>query len=134
MILNSLNAPELVFGDEPVVLRPAALANWFWGGLATVFVLRSTVFRRPQEMGWGETDAWPWVFVVVSGLWVVALLASLLAPDLVIDEQITIPIATIVAPPIATVFTLYAAEFLITGFAARKPLTAGGVGNASEPG
>lgn len=122
VLITSLGAPELTFGDEPVVLRPAAIVNWFWGLLATVFVLRTTVFRRPEELGWGQTDAYPWITVVVGAAWVIALLATNMAPQVVVDENITVPVASIVAPPIAVAVTLYACDFLISGFASRKPL------------
>lgn len=121
ILITSLNAPELTFGDEPTAIKVAAIANWFWGLLATVFVLRSTIFRRPDEMGWGQTEAWPWVTAVIGGIWLVALLAAAVAPDVVINDSITIPAASIVAPPIAVALTLFACEFLITGFASRKP-------------
>jgi len=122
VLLTSLNAPDLTFGDEPVVIKVAALANWFWGLLATVFVLRSTIFRRPDEMGWGETESWPWLTVVIGAIWLVALIAGSAAPDVTIGDNIVIPIASIVAPPIAVALTLFSCEFLITGFASRRPL------------
>lgn len=122
VLVTSLGGPELTFGDEPVVLRPAAIVNWFWGLLATVFVLRTTLFRRPEELGWGQTEAYPWITVVVGASWVIALLTSNMAPEVVINEDITVPIASIVAPPIAVAVTLYACDFLISGFASRKPL------------
>ncbi len=121
VLITSLRSPELMFGDEPVAIRVAALANWFWGILATVFVMRSTLFRRPNEMGWGQSDSYPWITVVAGLVWIVAMLASLNAPDVVINEDIIIPVGAIVAPPIAVALTLYTCEFLITGFAARKP-------------
>lgn len=124
VLITSLSAPEMSFGDDPVVLRPGAILNWFWGLLATVFVLRSTVFRRQEEMGWGDTDAWPWLTVVVGAIWLVTLIAGAAAPDVVINENIIIPVASIAAPPIAAGLTLFSCEFLITGFAARKPLDA----------
>ena len=55
-------------------------------------------------------------------VWFVALLASRLTPDVMVNEDILIPVGSIVAPPIAVALTLYATEFLITGFAARQPL------------
>jgi hypothetical protein len=58
-------------------------------------------------------------------VWFVALLASLVAPDVVINDEITVPIGAIVAPPVAVAVTLFSCEFLITGFAARKPLNDG---------
>lgn len=122
VLITSLNSPELTFGDEPVVIRVAAIANWFWGVLATIFVLRSTIFRRPNEMGWGQTVSWPWITAITAVLWLVAMLASLNAPSIDVNETISVPIAAIVAPPVAVALTLYACEFLITGFAARRPL------------
>lgn len=122
VLITSLSAPELRFGEEPVVLRPAAILNWLWGLVATIFVLRSTLFRRPNEMGWGQTDAWPWAMAVSTVIWIVALIASGAVPEVVVNEDITVPIGSIVAPPIAVALTLYAHEFLIAGFAARKPL------------
>lgn len=122
VLITSLGAPELMFGDEPVILRPAALLNWFWGLVATVFVVRSTYFRHPNEAGWGQTEAFPWITGVIAIVWFVALLASRLTPDVVVNEDIVIPVGSIVAPPIAVALTLYATEFLITGFAARRPL------------
>ena len=122
VLITSLSAPELMFGEEPVILRPAALLNWFWGLVATVFVLRSTYFRHPNEAGWGQTQSFPWITVVIGVVWFVALLASRLTPDVMVNEDILIPVGSIVAPPIAVALTLYATEFLITGFAARQPL------------
>lgn len=124
VLTTSLSAPDLVFGDEPVILRPAAIVNWFWGIVGTVFVLRSTVFRHQDELGWGQTDSYPWITAITAIVWLVAVLASLNAPDVVVNENITIPVASIIAPPIAVALTLYACEFFITGFASRKPLDA----------
>lgn len=122
VLITSMGSPELMFGDEPVILRPAAILNWFWGMLATVFVLRTTIFRRPDEMGWGQTQAYPWILVVVGAAWIVALLASSNAPDVVINDDITVPIGSIIAPPIVVAVTLYACDFLVSGFASRQPL------------
>jgi hypothetical protein len=129
VLMTSLGSTELTFGDEPVILRPAAILNWFWGLLGTVFVLRTTLFRRPNEMGWGETDAYPWITVVVGVSWIVALLATNMAPEIVVNDNITVPIGAIVAPPIAVAVTLYACDFLISGFASRRPLRS----TANEP-
>jgi len=122
VLVTSLSSPDLMFGDEPVILRPAAILNWFWGVVGTVFVLRSTLFRHQNELGWGQTDAYPWILAITTAVWLVAVLASLNAPDVVINEDIIVPVGSIVAPPIAVALTLYSCEFLITGFASRKPL------------
>ncbi len=120
VLFTSLRSPDLMFGTEPVVIKIAAIANWFWGLLGTVFLLRSTIFRRPDEVGWGETASWPWVAGSVSGIWVIAALVSLAVPDVVVSEDIVIPVAAIVAPVVAAGLTLYVTEFLVTGFAARQ--------------
>jgi hypothetical protein len=120
VLFTSFQSPELTFGTEPVRIKIAAIANWFWGLLGTVFLLRSTIFRRPDEVGWGEVVAWPWVAGVVSGIWVIAALVSLVVPDVVVSEDIVIPAAAIVAPVVAAGLTLYVTEFLVTGFAARQ--------------
>ena len=120
VLITSLRSPELMFGTEPVQVKIAAIANWFWGLLGTVFLLRSTIFRRPDEVGWGQDVAWPWVAGVVSAIWVVAALVSLAVPDIVVSEDIVVPAAAIVAPVVAAGLTLYVTEFLVTGFAARQ--------------
>ncbi len=122
VIVTSLQAPSLSFGDgEPVVIRVAALANWFWGLAGSVYVLRATIFRRPTEPGWGEDTAWPWIAVAVGVIWVVALIVSLTFPDIVIDGGFAVvPFGSIAAPVIAVALTSYVVDFLVTGFAARN--------------
>jgi hypothetical protein len=122
VIVTSLNSPELVFGDEPTVINIAAIANWFWGLLGTVFVLRATVFRRPNELGWGQTNAWPWVTVAVAVIWLLVILVALRAPDVIVNDTIIVPIGAIAAPIVGAVLTLYASEFLVSGFASREGL------------
>ena len=73
-------------------------------------------------MGWGQTDSFPWITAVLAVIWFVALLASRLIPEVAVNEDILIPVGSIVAPPVAVALTLYATEFLITGFASRQPL------------
>lgn len=120
VIVMSLGSPDLVFGDEPQVIRVGAIADWFWGLLGTVFVLRATVFRRPNEPGWGQDDAWGWVTLVVATLWITAMLVSIMAPVVEIGDKIEAPVATLIAPVVAAALTPYACEFLIEGFAARR--------------
>jgi len=120
VVFTSLASPDLVFGNEPQIVNAAAVANWFWGLLGSVFVLRSTVFRRPHEAGYGQDDAWSWVAIAVGGIWVAAMLVSLAVPAVSVGDTIEVPVATIVAPIVAAALTPYAAEFLIEGFAARN--------------
>lgn len=120
VVITSLNSPELIFGDGPVVVKVGTLLNWFWGLLATLFLLRLTIFRRVDEVGWGEDTALPWIAVSVSALWLVAAWATFNIPDVVVSDTITIPAAGILAPPIAASLTYVVTEFLMAGFAARN--------------
>lgn len=126
VLILSLQSDPLVTGAEQNELPVAAFLNWIWGLLATVAVLRATVFRKPNEKGWGQDDAWMWIMIVVGSIWVTATIVALSVPDLVTgDDPIRIPYGAIVAPVIAAVLTNYASEFLVEGFAARsgqKPL------------
>jgi len=122
--VSSVASPELQFGEEPTVINVAAIADWFWGLLGTVFVMRSTVFRRPQEAGYGQDEAWGFVTLTVSGIWVAAMLVSVVAPTVSVGD-ILIPPGAILAPIVAAALTPYACEFLIEGVAARLAGRAG---------
>ena len=119
VIISSFASPELQFGDEPQVINIAAITHWFWGMLGTVFVMRSTVFRRPHEAGYGQDEAWGFVALTVGGIWIAAMLVSVLAPTVTVADDILIPVGAIVAPIVAAALTPYACEFLIEGMAAR---------------
>jgi len=119
VIVSSISSPDLKFGDDPQIINVAALADWFWGLLGTVFVMRSTVFRRPHEAGYGQDEAWGFVALSVGGIWIAAMLVSMVAPTVGIDDKIFIPAGAIVAPIVAAALTPYACEFLIEGVAAR---------------
>lgn len=119
VLVMSMGSPDLQFGDEPEIVDVAVIVDWFWGLIATVGVLRLTLFRRPSEVGWGEDTAWPWILGVVGGIWLAAAAVSISLPVLEMGDNIVIPVAAIFAPVGAAMLTWYAAEFLIAGFAAR---------------
>jgi len=118
--IMSISSPDLVFGDEPGVIRFAAVIDWVWGIVATVGVLRLTLFRRPTEVGWGQDTAWPWILGVVGGLWAAATVVSVGISSFEIGDSISVPAAAIIAPLAAAMLTWYVCEFLIAGFAARR--------------
>ena len=120
VFIMSMGSPNLEFGDEPQVVDVAIIINWFWGLVGTVGVLRLTMFRRPNEAGWGQDTAWPWILGVVGALWLAAALVSINLPVLELGDNIVIPVAAIVAPIAAAMLTWYACEFLVAGFAARQ--------------
>ena len=121
------NSQPLVYGDDMTEIRIATWANWFWGLITTVFVLRSTVFRRPNEAGYGETNSWPWLTLVVTVIWLIGGAVARSDTQLgVASDSVLIPVGAIVALPIAAAVTSYAVEFLVQGFAARNANTNGG--------
>jgi hypothetical protein len=120
VLIMSMGSPTLEFGSDPVVIDVGIIMDWFWGLVGTVGVLRLTMFRRPSEVGWGQDIAWPWVFGVVSAMWLAAAVAALNLPIFELGEDITIPVAAIMAPIAAAMLTWYACEFLVAGFAARR--------------
>lgn len=123
VLVLSFASPDLVIGTEPDrdAIPVPAFINWLWGILATVAVLRATVFRRPGEKGWGQDAAWLWITVVVGAIWLAATIVALVVPVLETgDDPTEIPYAAVIAPIVAAVLTNYACEFLVEGFAARS--------------
>jgi hypothetical protein len=120
VFIMSMGSPNLEFGDEPEIIDVAIIMDWFWGLVGTVGVLRLTMFRRPNEAGWGQDYAWPWILGVVGALWLAAALVSINLPVLEVGDDIVVPVAAIVAPIAAAMLTWYACEFLVAGFAARR--------------
>ena len=116
----SMGSPDLEFGSEPEIIDVAVVVDWFWGLVGTIGVLRLTLFRRPTEVGWGQTVAWPWILGVVGALWLAAAIASTSLPVFEVGDDIVIPVAAIIAPVAAAMLTWYACEFLVAGFAARQ--------------
>ncbi len=121
VVTMSVASSDLVVGTDRNHISVAAFVNWIWGIIATVSVLRATVFRRPTEKGWGQDSAWMWITIVVGGIWLSATIVALCVPVLETgDSPMQIPYAAIIAPIAAAVLTNYASEFLVEGFAARE--------------
>ena len=119
-VIMSMGSPDLQFGSEPVIIDVGVIMDWFWGLVATVGVLRLTMFRRPSEAGWRQDNSYPWVFGVVAALWFAAAFAAINLPVFELGDDIIIPVAAIVGPIGAAMLTWYAVEFLVAGFAARR--------------
>ena len=119
VLVMSLGSPSLQFGSEPEIIDIGKVVDWFWGLIGTVGVLRLTLFRRPNEVGWGQDTAWPWIVGVVGGLWLAAAIASVSLPVFELGDSLVIPVAVLIAPMAAAMLTWYACEFLVAGFAAR---------------
>ena len=117
IILTSLFAPDLVGGAESNHFKVAALINWLWGGVATAFVLRATLFNPDHHIDWEDSSALIWIGAAVTGIWLIVTVISLAGPEIVYDTW-RVPIAAIIAPAVGVVVTRYAVEFLVSGFSA----------------
>lgn len=116
VLTTSAFAPDMVTGSEQDHLSFAPMANWFWGLLATVFLLRATLFssRNPSD----GHDGWMWISIAVSAIWIAVTVISVFAPEAVTGSDPTrIPVAAILAPVVGVVLTKHVCEFLASGFA-----------------
>jgi hypothetical protein len=107
----SVFAPDLISGTEQEHVPIAAITTWFWGTVATGFVLFATAFpTHDQTVRWGLT-------IVVLGIWGAVAAASIFAPSIVTGtgtDSETIPIASLIGPvagAIATGFACLAAAW-----------------------
>ena len=116
VIAMSLFAPDLVAGADSTHFKVAALVNWVWGGIATAFVLRATLFLPGDHIDWDESPALVWIGAAVGAIWLIVTIISLAGPEVVYDTW-RVPVAAILAPIVGVVVTRYATEFLVAGFA-----------------
>jgi hypothetical protein len=105
----SIFAPDLISGTEQEHVPIAAITTWFWGTVATGFVLFATAFpTHDQTVRWGLT-------IVVLGIWGAVAAASIFAPSIVSGtDPATVPIAALIGPvagAIATGFACLAAAW-----------------------
>jgi hypothetical protein len=89
----------------------AALANWLWGAISTVGILRALRTARTIDV---RDGAWVALGVAVTVLWTAVAGISIFAPVLETGSDPTrIPLAALLSPIVATLFTRYLAEFLV---------------------
>jgi hypothetical protein len=113
VLLASILAPDMVTGSQQEHLNVAALANWFWGLLSTMFLLRATVFRPPRLERHEEEAVWIWSSVAVGGVWLAVAVISIFTPAFVTGSDPTrLPLAAILAPIVATAIIRFASEFV----------------------
>ena len=113
VLFTSLFAPDLVHGSQQEHLKLAAWLNWLWGTIATVSVLR---MLRHEGARKAETGSWMALGLGVAAIWLTVLLVTLLVPDVKTGSDPTsIPMAALISPIVATIFTRYLAEFLFEG-------------------
>lgn len=91
----SVAAPDLVSGSEHEHLPLAMLTVWLWAAVATAYALMTP--RRAPLATWSAS---------VATLWALTALVAVLSPEMVTGSDPTqIPLAAIVAPPVAAVVT-----------------------------
>jgi hypothetical protein len=117
VLLISLLSPDMVTGSEQQHMPVAAFGAWMWGLLATVGFLwvmgrlRGNAERRP---------IWTGVAVATLGVWALATILSIALPVFETGSDPTrIPVAAIVTPMAAAVFTALAG--VVAGIFARPP-------------
>ena len=93
--LMALGAPDMVSGSQHEHLPLALITVWLWAAAATAYASMT-----PSR---GSLARWT---LGVVGLWVAAALIAVAAPVMVTGSDPTrIPLAVIIAPPVAAVLT-----------------------------
>ena len=115
VLLTSVFSPTLVVGSDGSEFRVVALINWLWGGIATAFVLRATIFNADQAIDWDDSDALIWIAFAVAGVWLAVTVISVAGPELVISD-VRVPVAALLSPIAGVVLTSLATDFLVSGF------------------
>jgi hypothetical protein len=91
----ALGAPDLVSGSQHEHLPLALITVWLWAAAASAYASMTPVR--------GSLSRWT---LGVSGLWLATALITVAAPVMVTGSDPTrIPLAVIVAPPVAAVLT-----------------------------
>jgi hypothetical protein len=127
VLLASVFSPDMVHGSEQQHLPIAALTDWFWGSVATAFVLISIAIGRVRSFE-DKHEAWFLLALTTTAVWVAVTVVSIFAPRLVTGTDPTkIPLAAMISPVVGTVATGF-----ISGAAAL--LSAGGRPPSQEGG
>ena len=93
--LMAIGAPDLVTGSQHEHLPLALITVWLWAGAASAYAVMT-----PTR---GSLARWT---LAVAGLWIATALVAIAAPVMVTGSDPThIPLAVIIAPPVAAVLT-----------------------------
>lgn len=113
VLLTSLFSPDFVSGTEQEHLKIPALLNWLWGAMATVSIMRMHRHRRAKLLSDGS---WITLGMGTALIWLAATMVSIFVPEMETGTDPTrIPLAALISPIVAMVFTRYLAEFLVEG-------------------
>jgi hypothetical protein len=92
---TSLLAPDMVTGSQQEHLPIAMLTAWLWASVGSAYALMTP--QRGSRSGWT---------VGVALVWALMALVAIVAPAMVTGtDPTTIPLATLIAPPVAAVVT-----------------------------
>ncbi len=88
---------DLIAGSDPVRIPVAAITCWFWGAVATGFILIVVLRKKPTNI---------WLTLSITGIWASVALTSIFSPDLVAGSDPTsIPIAAMISPMAGAIAT-----------------------------
>jgi hypothetical protein len=111
VVLVSVFSPDLVHGSEHEHLPIAAILTWFWGALATAFLLVPlAVHRRTDET---RPEWWFVLAAATSAVWTAVIFVSIFAPNQVTGSDPTrVPVGAMLSPVIGMVATAFVAGFV----------------------
>jgi len=99
VLFESIFAPDMITGSEREHLPIAGATSWFWGAIATGFVV---ALARGPSGGMAHT----WMAVATVGIWVAVLFVSVFAPELETGSDPTIiPLGAVLSPMMGAIAT-----------------------------
>lgn len=104
----SIWSPELISGTDQTRVPIAAFTDWFYAVIATGLVLLAFSRRTPDL----PRSSWAAFTLVISGIWLVVAITSILTPDLISNDATRVPIAALVGPIAGVLATAFASVFV----------------------
>jgi hypothetical protein len=104
VVLASLFSPDLVHGSEHEHLPIAALTWWFWGLIATAFVLVPLAASRQGPAA--KSSLWFTLAASTAAIWLLVTLLSVFTERHVTGSDPTeFPVVAVFGPPVAMAAT-----------------------------
>lgn len=104
----SIWSPELISGTDETRVPIAAFTDWFYALIATGLVLLAFSRRTPDL----PRSSWAAFTLLISGIWLIVAITSILTPDLIADDATRVPIAALVGPIAGVLATAFASVFV----------------------
>jgi hypothetical protein len=110
VLVTSLFAPDMIHGSEHEHLPLAAYVTWFWGALASAFVVVPLLVRRREA----TSDKWWFALAgITTVIWAAVAIVSIFAPVQETGSDPTeVPVGAMVAPIVGMVATMFTAGFI----------------------